>query len=308
MEFHFLGTGAGVPSLIRNVSSLAVRFLQEKGTQWLFDCGEATQHQLMRSAISPSRIDRVFITHLHGDHIYGLPGFLGTRSFQGALTPLTIYGPSGIESFIKAALAVSGTSLRYELHIVEVHEELVIDTDFAQVSVLPLKHTIDSFAYRIQENNKPGVLQVEKLKALQIPPGPIYQRLKLGEMVTLEDGRVLNGENFIGPAQQGRVVVIAGDTQPIASMVEFCHEADLLIHEATFRTGNEDSAHEFGHSTIADAAELAKAAQVKQLILTHISSRYSAEEEELQSEAIQAFEQSWVARDLSVYHLDTIQP
>ena len=307
MEFHFLGTGAGVPSLQRNVSSLAIRFLQERGTQWLIDCGEATQHQLMKSAISPSRIDRVFITHLHGDHIYGLPGFLGTRSFQGASSPLTIYGPAGLESFIHAALSVSRTQLRYELDIVEVHHGLTIDAGFATVTVCQLQHTIDSYAYRLDENNKPGELHVEKLRSLNIPPGPIYQRIKQGEMVSLEDGRAINGADFIGSPKKGRVVVIAGDTQPIPEMVEFAKHADLLIHEATFRSGLEANAHEFGHSTIADAASIAKEAQVNQLILTHISSRYLNEEDEFQQEALDSFENTWIAKDLAVFHLDTIQ-
>lgn len=303
MEFHFLGTGAGVPSLNRNVSSLAVRFLQKKGAQWLFDCGEATQHQLMRSAISPSKIDRVFITHLHGDHIYGLPGFLGTRSFQGAVTPLTIYGPPGLEAYIQASLLVSGTVLRYEWHVVEINTETEIDAGFAKVTVLPLKHTIDSFAYRIQEVDKPGVLQVKKLQSLDVQPGPIYQMLKRGQTVQLDDGRVLDGNEFIGPTIPGRVIVIAGDTQPLEEMVEFSRSADLLIHEATFRAGNEANAHEFGHSTIMDAAKLAKKANVKNLILTHISSRYIGEDEELLQEANQEFMGSIVASDLMVYEL-----
>ncbi|TSB46964.1 ribonuclease Z [Alkalicoccobacillus porphyridii] len=303
MEFHFLGTGAGVPSLTRNVSSLAVRFLQQKGAQWLFDCGEATQHQLMRSAISPSRIDRVFITHLHGDHIYGLPGFLGTRSFQGAVTPITIYGPPGLEAFIQASLNVSATYLRYELIIVEVEHGLIIDTDFAEVSVLALQHTLDSFAFRIKEKPKPGILDVEKLRSLNVEPGPVYQKLKQGESVELADGRILHGQEFLGPEKPGRVVVIAGDSKPVIELIAFAESADLLIHEATFRSGREVDAHEFGHSTIADAASIAKAANVKQLILTHISSRYVMEEEELKQEAAEAYEGTMVANDLLVYTL-----
>ncbi|WYP28314.1 ribonuclease Z [Alkalihalobacillus sp. FSL W8-0930] len=304
MEFHFLGTGAGVPSLQRNVSSLAIRFLQERGVQWLIDCGEATQHQMMKSAISPSKIDRVFITHLHGDHIYGLPGFLGTRSFQGATTPLTIYGPEGLESFIQTALMISGTYLRYDLHFVEIYHGQTIDTGFATVSVCELKHTMKSFGFRIEEKDKPGELDVSKLQALHIPPGPIYQKIKLGETVVLKDGRTIDGTEFIGPKRNGRVVVIAGDTQPTDGMVKFAAEADVLIHEATFRSGLEENAHEFGHSTIQDAAEVATEAKVKQLILTHISSRYLNEEDAFTEEAMTYFKQTWIATDLSIFHLE----
>ncbi|MGN7311271.1 ribonuclease Z [Alkalicoccobacillus gibsonii] len=306
MEFHFLGTGAGVPSLQRNVSSLAIRFLQEKGVQWLFDCGEATQHQMMKSAISPSKIDRVFITHLHGDHIYGLPGFLGTRSFQGATSPLTVYGPAGLESFIKTALTVSGTYLRYDLDIIEIYDGQTIDAGFATVSVCELKHTIESYGFRIKEKDKAGELDVGKLQALQVPPGPIYQKIKLGQTVMLEDGRSIDGTEFIGPTRKGRVVVIAGDTQPTESMVEFANDADVLVHEATFRSGLEENAHEFGHSTIQDAASVATRANIRQLILTHISSRYLNEEEAFTEEAITSFKQTWIATDLSIFHLERI--
>ncbi|MFK3936332.1 ribonuclease Z [Alkalihalobacillus sp. NPDC078783] len=304
MEFHFLGTGAGVPSLQRNVSSLAIRFLQERGVQWLIDCGEATQHQMMKSAISPSKIDRVFITHLHGDHIYGLPGFLGTRSFQGATSPLTVYGPAGLESFIKAALTISGTYLRYDLEIIEIYDGQTIDAGFATVTVCELKHTIESFGYRIEEKDKAGELDAGKLQALHIPPGPIYQKIKLGQTVILDDGRTINGAEFIGPTRRGRVVVIAGDTQPTDGMVKFAANADVLIHEATFRSGLEENAHEFGHSTIQDAAKVATEAKVKQLILTHISSRYLNEEDAFTEEAVASFKQTWIATDLAIFHLE----
>src|SRR6478735_12438794 len=134
MELLFLGTGAGVPAKQRNVSSLALELLQERGAVWLFDCGEATQHQILHTTVKPRRIEKVFITHLHGDHIYGLPGFLGTRSFQGATSPLTVYGPAGLESFIKTALTVSGTYLRYDLDIIEIYDGQTIDAGFATVS------------------------------------------------------------------------------------------------------------------------------------------------------------------------------
>lgn len=188
---------SGGSSLQRNVSSLAIRFLQEKGVQWLFDCGEATQHQMMKSAISPSKIDRVFITHLHGDHIYGLPGFLGTRSFQGATSPLTVYGPAGLESFIKTALTVSGTYLRYDLEIIEIFDGQTIDAGFATVSVCELKHTIESYGFRIKEKDKPGELDVGRRKRYRFHQVLSIKRLNLAKRLCLKMVARLMGLNLL---------------------------------------------------------------------------------------------------------------
>ncbi len=303
MEFHFLGTGSGVPATNRNVSGLVVRFLQKKSTQWLFDCGEATQHQILNSPITLSKIDRIFISHLHGDHIFGLPGLLCSRSAQGAKSRLTIYGPEGIETFVETALAISQSYLAYEIEYVVTCEGMVYSDESITVEALKLDHVMPSFAYKLIEADQPGTLQVERLQEMGVKPGPVYQQLKKGETVELLDGRHLKGTDFIGKPKKGRIIVIAGDTRPIEAMGEFAFKADLLIHEATFRADKKSHAEQFGHSTIPEVTLLAKEANVKSLILTHISSRYAGEEDMLLNEAKQGYPETLIAHDFMVYKL-----
>ncbi|RAL26951.1 ribonuclease Z [Thermoflavimicrobium daqui] len=298
MEYIFLGTGAGIPSTTRNVSSAALVLPEYQGETWLFDCGEATQHQILTTSITLSKIRRIFITHLHGDHIFGLPGVLGSRSFQGAETPLTIYGPKGILSFIEITLKTSQTYLRYPLEIIEIEDGMEIKVPHFRIKVALLEHGIPSFGYRIVEEEKPGSLQVDKLKALGISPGPIYQKIKAGELITLNNGTQIHGADFLNPPKKGKKITVLGDTRPTASLNMLVQEADLLIHESTFRKGMEEKAKKHFHSTNIHAAQLAKDAKVKNLILTHFSARFLEEEcNELLSEAREIFPQTWLAYD-----------
>lgn len=202
MELIFLGTGAGVPSKGRNVTAIALTMLNERNSIWLFDCGEATQHQILRSSIRLSKLEKIFITHLHGDHIFGLPGLLSSRSFQGGDTALTVYGPMGIANYIRTSLVVSGTHLKYPLEIVEIDGEVVFeDADF-KVICRELDHGILSYGYRIEEADKPGALDAAGLSALGVKPGPIFKELKEGKTITLENGIVVDGSQFIGPAKK----------------------------------------------------------------------------------------------------------
>ncbi|HSH25030.1 MAG TPA: ribonuclease Z, partial [Massilibacterium sp.] len=242
MQLTFLGTGAGMPAKERNVSSIALTWLNASGEVWLFDCGEATQHQILRTSIKPSKISRIFITHLHGDHIYGLLGLLSSRSFLNGTTPLYLYGPVGIRSFVETGLRVSGTHLNYQLVIEEMSEEMEWSTERATVTVRTLQHGIPSFGYRICEHDKVGPLQIEKLNALHIPKGPHFKLLKKGVDVSLQDGRVLKAKDFIGPKQKGRVVTILGDTRPTEASIELAKDADVCVHEATFSEREKDHA------------------------------------------------------------------
>lgn len=298
MDLLFLGTGAGVPAKSRNVTSIALKLLEERGAVWLFDCGEATQHQILHTTLKPRKIEKIFITHLHGDHIFGLPGLLGSRSFQGGETKLTVYGPPGIKEFINVSLSTSGTHLLYPLTIVEIEDGMIFEDDQFSVEARLLDHALPSYGYRVEEKDKPGVLHADKLKEVGVKPGPIFKRLKEGETVILEDGRVINGADFLGPPIQGRIVTVLGDTRPTRAAEIIAEKADVLIHEATFSKEQEKMAHDYFHSTTKQAAETALKAKVQKLFLTHISSRFTeAEWPQLEQEARDIFPESFIASD-----------
>ncbi|WP_407268845.1 ribonuclease Z [Radiobacillus sp. PE A8.2] len=307
MKLYFLGTGSGVPSKQRNVTAIALELLQETGSIWLFDCGEATQHQILHTNIRPRKIDKIFITHLHGDHIYGLPGLLSSRSFQSGETPLTVYGPIGIKAYIETSLQISGTKLAYPLVIEEIGEGMIYDDEKFRIIATKLDHGITCFGYRVEEKDLPGQLQPKKLQQAGISPGPIYQQIKENEIVELSDGTTLERKNFIGPDKKGRVLIVLGDTRYVSSLSSsFAKDADVLVHEATFSAEEEALAYNYNHSTTKQAATLAKDADVKRLILTHISSRYQHEQvQQLLLEARAVFANTEIAVDF--YEVDIPQ-
>lgn len=305
MQLEFLGTGAGSPSKQRNVSSVALRLLEERNAIWLFDVGEATQHQILYTTIRPRKIEKIFITHLHGDHIFGLPGLLSSRSFQGGSEPLTIYGPVGIKRFVLTALQVSQSRLSYPLHFIELHHEgKVFEDQGFTVYAKKLDHKITCYGYRIVEHAHPGELQVEKLRKAKVPSGPIYGQLKAGKTVTLPDGRVLDGHDFIGQPQPGRVVAILGDTRQTKNAVWLAQDADALVHESTFGKDEAQLAHNYYHSTSKQAAEIAKQAGAKRLFLTHISARYAGKAAyQLAYQVRNIFPATRVVNDLDVFDI-----
>ncbi len=300
MDLYFLGTGAGTPSKRRNVTSIALRFFADRGCFWMFDCGEGTQHQILNSPLKLSRLEKIWITHLHGDHIYGLPGLLTSRSYQGGEGTLAVFGPPGIRAYIEHALHVSQAHLTYRLDITEIEREgLLFEDDHVTVETARLEHRIESFGFRIAEKDKPGPLLMEKLKSFDALPGPMYGRLKQGMDVVLENGKVLTAKEFVGPSIRGRVVAIMGDTRICANERRLVEDADVLVHEATFSHRLNDLAERYFHSTARDAADLALSARVSNLILTHISSRYHGESEDrLLDEARDRFPNTFLAQDL----------
>lgn len=298
MDVFFLGTGAGVPAKLRNVTSIALKLLEERGAVWLFDCGEATQHQILHTSIKPRRIEKIFITHLHGDHIYGLPGLLSSRSFQGGESLVTVYGPAGIKEFIEISLKISKSYLKYPIEIIEIEEGVIFEDDQFTVEARLLEHGIPSFGYRVVEKDRPGTLLADKLAAAGVKPGPDYKKIKNGEKVNLLDGRVIDPEEFVGPAQKGRIVTILGDTRVCQNAVILAKDSDLLIHEATFSADEEALAHEYFHSTTLQAADTAVKAGVKKLCLTHISSRYDRNDwKQLEAEAGKVFSNTVISED-----------
>ncbi|MBP1961802.1 ribonuclease Z [Paenibacillus aceris] len=299
MELYFLGTGAGMPSKQRNVTSIALNLLDERGTYWLFDCGEGTQQQILNSPVKLGRTEMLFITHLHGDHLYGLPGLLTSRSYLGGDTPLTMFGPPGLKRFVETALEVSGAHLTYTLKIVELEEEgLIFEDETFLVETARLEHRIECFGYRIVEKDQPGKLMHDKLSALGIPAGPIYGKLKQGQTVVLEDGRTLHGADFLGAPIPGRIVVILGDTRYCSGAQLLARGADVLVHEATFAMDKQELAYSFDHATSTDAARIAQEAGANALIMTHISSRYQGDAVlELLQEAQHHHSNSHIAKD-----------
>ncbi len=300
MELLFLGTGSGVPSKLRNVSSIALKLLAERNSVWLFDCGEGTQHQILKTTLKPRKIEKIFITHMHGDHIYGLPGLLSSRGFQGGEEPVTVYGPKGITRYIQTSLRFSGTRLTYPIYFVEFEDEGVIFEDHQfKVSVKKLQHGLPSYGFRIEEADHEGALDAEKLKEMNIPSGPIYGRLKNKEVVTLEDGTVLDGNDFVGQTQEGRTVTILGDTIKHPNSVALAKNADILVHEGTFGPGEDTLAREYNHSTTTQAASVAKEAGVDRLLLTHFSSRYLYKDlKTIEKETRQLFPNTFIMQDL----------
>lgn len=277
MQLQFLGTGAGMPSKQRNTSSLALKLLEERRSIWLFDCGEATQHQILHTTLKPRKIEKVFITHLHGDHIFGLPGLLGSRSFLGGNEKLIVYGPKGLQEWIRLTLEISKTHLNYELEIIEIQEGIIFEDNDFIVTAKELDHVVPCFGYRVEQKPLPGKLLVEKTRELGVPKGPLLQQLKSGQDITLDDGRLIRSEDVTTAPISGFTVAILGDTRYCQSAIELSRNANIVVHEATFDAGTEELAKPYGHSTIIEAATVAREAEAKTLIANHISARFLPE-------------------------------
>jgi len=274
VEVTFLGTSSGVPTRSRNVSAVALR-LPQRAEVWLFDCGEGTQHQFLRSDLRISQLKRIFITHMHGDHIFGLMGLLASCGLAGNPSRIDIYGPPDLEDYLKACRRYSQTHFSYPVKVHTVRPGVIFEDDDFTVSCQLLKHRVPAFGYRVSEKDRPGHFNVEKAIALGIPSGPIYGKLKRGETITLPNGRTVRGQDLCGPPQLGRNLAYCTDTVYCDAAVELARGADVLIHEATFAHQDAEMAYQRLHSTSTMAAQVALGAQVKQLIMTHFSPRYA---------------------------------
>ena len=305
MQVTFLGTSSGVPTRARNVSAVAVR-LAQRSELWLFDCGEGTQHQFLRSDLRLSQLRRIFITHMHGDHVFGLPGLLASLGLSGSSGGVDLYGPDPLESYLEGVLRTSSTRIGYPLEVHQVRSaaeanRIVFEDADLTVRATPLHHRVPAYAYRVEEKPKPGRFDIKKAQELAIPPGPVYASLKRGETVTLEDGRRIDGRTLCGPERAGASLVYCTDTVFCEAAVALAKGADLLIHESTFSHAEADMAFQRQHSTSTMAAQTAAEAGVGQLVLTHLSPRYApgnaVTADDLLAEARAIFPNTVLAKD-----------
>lgn len=299
LRLTFLGTSAAAPTASRNLSGL---FVRREGDSFLFDCGEGTQRQMIRFGTGFS-LKAVFFTHFHADHYLGIIGFLRTLSMLGRTEPLVLYGPHPAATLLPQAIRLGVDDIALPVEVVEIHGDSVIEGDGYRVEAFTTDHRVRSVGYALVEEPRPGRFDVEAARALGVPAGPLFGRLQRGEAVTLPDGREVRPDQVLGPARQGRRVVISGDTRPCAATARAAQGADLLIHEATFGEAEQERALETKHSTAREAALVAAEAGARRLVLTHLSSRYDREPETLLRQASEAFGSCEVAEDGHVIEL-----
>jgi ribonuclease Z len=294
LDIVFLGTSASAPTPRRAPAALVVR---RGGERLLFDCAEGTQRQLMRSVLGLPDLEEVFLTHFHADHTLGLPGMLKTFALRQRETPLTVYGPPGVRDLMADLKRIYGR-LSYEVIVEEVRPGEALDRDGYRILCFPVHHGVTAVGYAIAEDPRPGRFDLEAADALGVPAGPERGALQRGESITLADGRTLTPDAVLGAPRPGRRIVIAGDTAPVETVQVLSEGADLLIHEATFSEEERERAEDTLHSTARQAGEVARAAGVRLLALTHISPRYFGGE--LADEAREVFPAVVVPRDFDV--------
>jgi len=294
MRIVTLGTGGAIPTVRR---SLPATVLIRKGEMMLFDCGEGTQLQMRRARVGYGRLTAIFISHLHGDHLAGLPGLLMTMSLLSRDKPLAIFGPPGLEQFVRVAQKTFRFHHQYGLTVQESTGGLVHQGAGYRITASPMDHSIFALGYALVEEDRPGEFNLKKAKELGVPEGPLFGRLQQGQKVTLENGRVVRPEEVLGPPRPGRRFVHALDTRPCRAVVKLSRGADLLVHDGMFAEELSEDARQMGHSTAAGAARVAKEAGVRQLLLSHVSQRYRSAKVLLE-EARAVFPDTRVARDL----------
>ncbi|MEM1368446.1 MAG: ribonuclease Z [Cyanobacteria bacterium P01_H01_bin.15] len=304
MEITFLGTSSGVPTRSRNVSSVALR-LPQRAEVWLFDCGEGTQHQWLRSDLKISQLHRIFITHMHGDHIFGLMGLIASIGLASTGQKIDIYGPPGLNDYLSACAKFAYMSLQNRIRVKIVKPGVVFEDNEFRVVCDRLTHRVPAFGYRVEEKERPGKFNLARAQALGIPPGPLYGKLKQGQVVTLPDGRKIRGVELCGKPRPGRKFAYCTDTVFCEAAIALAEGVDLLIHEATFAHRDAPLAFERLHSTSTMAAQVALAGGVKHLIMTHFSPRYAPGNEltleDLLQEAQAIFPQTSLAADYLTY-------
>jgi len=267
-----LGSGAAIPTPARRTSATAI---VREGEILLFDCGEGTQLQLRKAALRHGRLTRIFITHMHGDHVIGIMGLLMTLELSGRARPLELYGPPALAEYVTTSTRLLSTGFQYPIIFHEARPGIICETAAYVIECLPLNHRILTYGYALQERDKPGTFDVARAQELGVPVGPLFGRLQKGQAVALPDGRTVHPQEVLGPPKPGRRIAYCLDTRPCPAATMLARNADLLLYDSTLAAELEEEAVEKGHSTSLQAAVLAKEAGARRLVLTHISSRYA---------------------------------
>ncbi|MFH1328527.1 MAG: ribonuclease Z [Candidatus Bathyarchaeota archaeon] len=293
MQVIFLGTGGGLPSVGRGLPCTALRY---EGQIILFDCGEGTQRQMMRMKVGFSKKMKIFITHIHGDHLLGVPGILQTMSLLDRREKLEIYGPKGVSDFILMIKKHLRFGLRFPVEVFDVGAGIVCKENSFRVIAKWVEHSVPTLAYAFVENKKPGKFHPDKALKLGIPKGPLWHRLQHGKSVKLAGDKIIEPREVADPSRPGVKIVYSGDTRPCDGVARLARSVDLLIHDCTFDNDLADRAESDLHSTPKQAATVAKNAEVKKLVLTHISARYK-DSSILLRQAKKVFKRVYVAED-----------
>ena len=311
MEIIFLGTSSGVPTKARNVSGAAIR-LENSKSWYLIDCGEGTQHQILKTPFSLNSLHTIFITHVHGDHCYGLPGLLASATMSGRTKTLNIIGPPELKEFLDLVLTTTQVRLSYEIVFHDVNSIDKYKNDEFTVNTCALSHRVPSWAYEFKEKKISRSLNTEKLKTDGIESGPFWGKLQQGENVELEDGRMLQAENYLNEGRRPRKVIISGDNDSPHLLAANTENLDVLVHEATYtkavaeKVGNVPQ-----HSYAKLVAQFADTHGIPNLILTHFSARYHGSDSvkdsigELEQEAKENYRGNlYLANDLDIFYLN----
>ncbi|RME03502.1 MAG: ribonuclease Z [Deltaproteobacteria bacterium] len=297
MELIILGTSSAMPTLHRGLSST---LFQYNGEIFVFDCGEGTQMQMLRVGLRRGKIRAIFISHLHGDHYYGLAGLLTTLSLDERTAPLQLFAPVGIKTFLRAIRAIGPKALNFPLEVRELRPGFsgtILEGPDYTISAMPLDHTVLTFGYRFQQKTRPGRFQVERARALGVPEGPLFGKLQRGEVIELAGGVRVHPEQVLGPPRPGKSFVYCLDTAFCENAIALSENAHTLVHEATYTEAFSQLARERKHATMAQAATVAKEARVSRLVAVHFSARFS-DLRPLEAEGRRIFSRIVMGKDL----------
>jgi ribonuclease Z len=300
IRITFLGTSGSVPTLKRSLPAVVVACPVE---QWMFDCGENVQRQMMAAKVSFHKKTAIFISHLHGDHVLGLPGVLQTMALMDRKETVRVYGPVGIKDFLVCTQQTLKFGLTFPMEIYEILKEgIICNEEQYTVEAAKSNHTAEGYAYAFVEKPRAGKFYPKKALALGVAKGELWSKLQSGQEITLADGKVIKPQDVMGPLRAGRKIVYTGDTRPFDGFAQFANGADVIIHDCTFDDSLTEKAALDGHSTPSQAASQAKAAGTNWLLLTHISARYP-NAELLLEQAKKVFENSVLAEDFLALEL-----